>query len=79
MQYLITTVTGKTSDATAGLEYSSDMYEQAWSNLESNFGLPISILNAQMKRIYTFPPIRHDYSAAILKFSRVVSNTVNTL
>ena len=79
MHYLKTTVTGKAREAIAGLGYSGDMYELAWNNLEANFGRPTSIVNAQMKRIYTFPPIRHDDSAAIVKFSKVISNTVNVL
>ena len=79
MHYLKTTVTGKARDAIAGLGFSGEMYQQAWANLELNFGRPAVIVNAQMKRIYSFPPIRHEDSAAIIKFSKVISNTVNVL
>ena len=79
MHCLKTTVTGKARDAIAGLGFSGEMYQQAWANLELNFGRPAVIVNAQMKRIYSFPPIRHEDSAAIIKFSKVISNTVNVL
>ena len=58
MNHLKTTVTGKAKEAIAGLGYTAEMYNVAWNVLVRNFGKPQMVVNAQLKRIYSFPPMK---------------------
>ena len=58
MNYVKTIVTGKAKVAIAGLGYIAEMSNVAWNNLVRNFGKPQMIVNAQLKRIYSFPPMK---------------------
>ena len=79
MQYLKTSLTGQAKAAISGLGFSSQSYYQAWDVLCKKFGRPRVIVEAQLKKIYTHPPIRHDDSSSIVRFANVVTNTVNVL
>ena len=54
MNHLKTMVTGKAKEAIAGLGYTAEMYNVAWNVLVRNFGKPQMVVNAQLKRIYSF-------------------------
>ena len=58
MNHLKTMVTGKAKEAIAGLGYTGEMYNVAWNVLVRNFGKPQMVVNAQLKRIYSFPPMK---------------------
>ena len=79
MEYLKTSLAGQAKAAISGLGFSSQSYYQAWDVLCKRFGRPIVIVEAQLKKIYTHPPVRHDDSSSIVRFAIVVTNTVNVL
>ena len=79
MNHLKTMVTGKAKEAIAGLGYTAEMYNVAWKVLVQNFGKPQMVVNAQLKRIYSFPPMKPYDGAALIKFARIVSSCVNVL
>ena len=74
MNHLKTMVTGKAKEAIAGLGYTAE-----WNVLVRNFGKPQMVVNAQLKRIYSFPPMKPYDGAALIKFARIVSSCVNVL
>ena len=51
----------------------------AWNVLIRNFGIPQTVVNAQLKRIYSFPPMKPYDGAALIKYARLVSSCVNVL
>ena len=79
MNHLKTMVTGKAKEAIAGLGYTAEMYNVAWNVLVRNFGKPQMVVNAQLKRIHSFPPMKPYDGAALIKFARIVSSCVNVL
>ena len=79
MSHLKTMVTGKAKEAIAGLGYTAEMYNVAWNVLVRNFGKPQMVVNAQLKRIYSFPPMKPYDGTALIKFARIVSSCVNVL
>ena len=79
MNHLKTMVTGKVKEAIAGLGYTAEMYNVAWNVLVRNSGKPQMVVTAQLKRIYSFPPMKPYNGAALIKFARIVSSCVNVL
>ena len=79
MQYLKTSLTGYAKAAISGMGSSSQSYYHAWDILCEKYGRSDFIVNAQLKKIHTHPPVRHDDSTSIVKFANVVTNVVNTL
>ena len=79
MQYLKTSLTGQAKAAISGLGFSSQSYYQAWDVLCKKFGRPRFIVEAQLRKIYIYPPVRHDDSSSIVRFANVFTNTVNVL
>ena len=79
MNHLKTMVTGKSKEAIAGLGHTAGMYNVAWNILVRNFGKPQMVLNAQLKRIHSFPSMKPYDGAALIKFARIVSSCVNVL
>ena len=79
MNHLKTLVTGKAKEVIAGLGYTGDMYDIAWNTLVTHFGRPQVVVNAQLRRIYTFPPVKAYDSVALVKYSRIVSSCVQIL
>ena len=79
MNHLKTMVTGKAKEAIAGLGYTAEMYNVAWNVLVRNFGKPQMVVNAQLKRIYSFPSMKPYDGAALIRFARIVSSCVNVL
>ena len=79
MNNLKTLVTGKAKEVIAGLGYTGDMYNVAWNTLVAHFGRPQVVINAQLRQIYTFPPVQAYDSAALVKNSRIVSSCVQVL
>ena len=79
MNHLKTMVTGKAKEAIAGLGYTAEMYNVAWNVLVRNFGKPQMVVNAQLRRIYSFPPMKPYDGAALIKFARIVSSCENVL
>ena len=79
MNHLKTLVTGKAKEVIAGLGYTGDMYDIAWNTLVAHFGRPQVVVNAQLRRIYTFPPVKAYDSVALVKYSRIVSSCVQVL
>ena len=79
MNHLKTLVTGKAKEVIAGLGYTGDMYDFAWNTLVAHFGRPQVVVNAQLRRKYTFPPVKAYDSVALVKNSRIVSSCVQVL
>ena len=79
MNHLKTLVTGKAKGVIAGLGYTGDMYDIAWITLVAHFGRPQVVVNAQLRQIYTFPPVKAYNSVALVKYSRIVSSCVQVL
>ena len=79
MNHQKTMVTGKAKEAIAGLGYTAELYNVAWNVLVRIFGKPQMVVNAQLKRIYTFPPMKPYDGAALIKFARIVSSCLNVL
>ena len=79
MNHLKTLVTGKAKKVIAGLGYTGDMYDIVWKTLVAHFGRPQVVVNAQLRRIYTFPPVKAYNSVALVKYSRIVSSCVQVL
>ena len=79
MQYLKTSLTGQAKAAISGMGFSSQSYYQAWDILCEKYSRSDVIVNAQLKKIHTHPPIRHDDSTSIVIFANVDTNVVNTL
>ena len=77
MQHLKISLTGQAKAAISGLGFSSQAYYQAWDSLCKKFGRPRVIVESQLKKIYTNPPVRQDESSSLVRFSNVVTNTVN--
>ena len=77
--HLKTMITGKAKEVIAGLGYTAEMYNVAWNILVRNFGKPQMVVNAKLKRIYSFPPMKPYDAAALIKFARIVSSCVNVL
>ena len=76
MNHLKTMVTGKAKEAIAGLGYTAEMYNLV---LVRNFGKPQRVVNAQLKKNYSFPPMKPYDGAALIKFARIMSSCVNVL
>ena len=79
MNHLKTMVTGKAKEAIARLGYTAERYNVAWKVLVRKFGKPQMVVNAQLKRIYSFPPMKPYDGAALIKYARIVSSCVNVL
>ena len=79
MNHLRALVTGKAKEVIAGLGYTGDKYDIAWNTLVAQFGRPQVVVNEQLKRIYTFPPVKTYDSIALVKYSRIVSLCVQVL
>ena len=79
MNHLKTMVTGKAKEAIAGFGYTAEMYNVAWNVLVRNFGKPQMVVNAQLKRIYSFPAMKPYDGAVLIKFARIVSSCVSVL
>ena len=79
MNHQKTMVTGKAKEAIASLGYTAEMYNVAWNVLVRSFGKPQMVVNAQLKKIYSFPPMKLYDGAALIKYARIVSSCVNVL
>ena len=79
MQYLKISLTNHAKAAISGVGFSSQGYYQACDILCKKFGRPRVIVDFQLKKIYTHPPVRHDNSSSIIRFSNVVTSTDNVL
>ena len=79
MNHLKTMVTHKAKEAIAGLGYFAWMYNVAWNVLFRNFGKPQMVVNAQLKRIYSFPMMKLYDRGALIKFARIGSCCKNVL
>ena len=77
MKNLKTMVTGKAKEAVAGLVYTAGLYNVAWNVLVRNFVTPQMVVYAQLKQIYSFPPMKPYDSAALIMFAKKVSSCVN--
>ena len=74
MQYLKISLTGQAKAAIYGLGFSSQAY-RAWDVLCKKFDRPRVIVEYQLKKIYTHPPVRQDDSSGIVRFANVVTNS----
>ena len=79
MNPLKTMVTGKAKEPIAGLGYTAQLYNVAWNVLVRDFGKPQKGVNAQLKRIYSFPPMNPYDGAALIKIARIVLICVKVL
>ena len=77
MNQMKTMVKGKAKEAIAALGYTAEMYNVAWNVLVRNFGKHQMVVKAQLKRIYSFLPMKPYDGAALIKYARIVSSCVN--
>ena len=69
-------VTGNIKEASAGLGYTGELYGTAWNMLVAYFARQLVVVTAQLRRIYAFLPMKVYDFAALVKYSRIVSNSV---
>ena len=55
------------------------MNNVAWNVLVRNIGKHQTVVNAQLERVYSFPPMKSYDGAALIKFVRIVSSCENVL
>ena len=79
MQYLKTNLTGQAKTTILEMKFSSQQYYHDWDTLCEKNGRSHVIVDVQFKKIHTYPTVRHDNSASIVKFAIVFSNVVATL
>ena len=79
MKYLKTLVTGKARAAIEGMGYNGSMYRIAWETLSRDFGRPELVVNAQLRKIHSYPFIKPHDASEIIKFSHIVCSCVNVL
>ena len=79
MNFVKTRIRGKTKEAIAGLGYTAEMYNVAKNMLVRNLGKPQMVVNSQLRRVYSFPPIKHYDGVALIKYARILSSCVNFL
>ena len=79
VQYMKTGLMGQVKAAISGMAFSSRSYYHAWDILCEKYGISDVLVNAQVKKKHTHPPIRHENSTSIIKFADVLTNVVNSL
>ena len=79
MSYLRTLIAGKAEAATEGNGYSGSMYHAVWQTLEHDFGKLELGVELQLKKIHVYPFIKPQDSIENVKYSLVVSGSVNVL
>ncbi len=79
MQHLETLVTGKDKEANAGLGFLGEMYHVAWNILVNKFGNPRIVVNAQLKKVFSKPPVKMNDLPALIRYSTVLGSCVNVL
>ena len=79
MTDLKTLVTGKARTANNGMAYSGAMYQVALQTLEHHFRRPELFVNAQLRKLHSYPFIKAHDSSEIIKFLHVDSECVNVL
>ncbi len=79
MQLLKTLVTGKAEEAIAGLGFWGEMYHAAWNIRVTNFGNPQIVLNAQLKKVFSQPPVKMNDLPALIRYSTILDSCVNVL
>ena len=79
MSHLKTLLTRQARSTTSGMGYSGNLIVAAWSILESKFGRPHVIIDAQLASpCKAIQVIRHD-STVLITFSVIFSNFVNVV
>ena len=76
MTHIKVLVSGKAKEVIAGLGSTGEMYDIAWNTLVAHFKGPQLVVNARLRRIYTFPTVKAYDSAALVNYSRVVPSSV---
>ena len=77
--HLKTLVTGIAKEVIAGLGYNGDMYDVAWNTLVAHFERPQLVVNAQLRRILTFPPMKTYNSVLLIQYLRIIPNCLQVL
>ena len=70
MQFLKTSLTGPAKEAISGMGFTAQAYYSAWELLTNRFGKPSVIVQAQLQKLYSHPPVRHDDSFKQVKLHR---------
>ena len=78
MQHLKTLVTGKAKEAIAGLGFSGEMYHVAWNILVTKFGNPQIVVNAQLKKVFSHPPVKMNDLPALIRYSTILDSCVTS-
>ena len=72
-------VTGKAKEEIGGLGHTAEMYNVRWKVRVCNFGKPQKVVKAQLKRNYSFLPMKLYDEATSFKLARIVSSCVIVL
>ena len=79
MHYHKTSLGGQAKAVLPWIAFISQSYTHAWDILCEKYGRSDFIVHFQFNKIHTHPPVRHDNSTSIVKFSNVKTDVVNTL
>ena len=79
LKYLKSLLNGKTKAAIEGMGFFGQKYQVAWQTLEHDFGRPELVVNAQLRKIHSYPFIKPHDSLEIVRYSQIVSGCVNVL
>ena len=66
MNHLKSLYTGKAKKSIAGVGYTGEVYDTNWIALVAHFGRPQMVVNTQLRRIYTIPPVKAYESVALV-------------
>ena len=70
---------GRAKAGIEGMGYNAGTYRIAWDILPRDFGRPELVVNAQVKRLHSYPLIKPHNPAEVIKYSHIVSSCVNVL
>ena len=69
MKFSKTLLTGRAEAAIESIGYNADTYRIAWDILARDFGLPELVVNAQLKRLHSYPFNKPHDTAELTKYS----------
>ena len=79
MNCLTTFVGDKAKEAIAGMGYSGQMYDSAWSTVEPQFGQAEIVVKSQLKQNHSLPYIKPQDSPTFIEYFHLVTSCVNVL
>ena len=72
-------VIGEAKEAVAGLDFRSKMFHAARNILVTEFGNPQAVVEAQLKKVFSQPPVKLNDPPALIRYSTIQDSCVNVL